>query len=285
MSLTPASETSSAAMAEGAALAGAERIKPPVLLLHGLTGAPADMQTITRHLRQNGYRVEVPMLPGHGVSEAELLKTTWRDWLGGAEAELLRLTDGGERAFVGGLSMGAILALALAIRHPDRVAGIVCFAATLKYDGWVIPRGSWFVRVGSHIPLINRYKFHERSPYGLKDERLRAKMAEMLASGALADAGLPAMPARSLAQNLSLIRWTKRHLHQITAPLLIVHATEDDITHIRNAEQLAAAVRGPVEKLYLEDSYHLVTLDRERNKVAKATLAFFDAHCREAAVE
>jgi carboxylesterase len=265
-----------------AALAGAERLKPPVLLLHGLTGAPADMQTITRHLKQNGYRVLAPMLPGHGVSEADLLKTTWRDWLAGAEADLLRLTDNGERAFVGGLSMGAILALALAIRHPERVAGIVCFAPTLRYDGWVIPRGSWLIRLGSHVPLINRYRFHERPPYGIKDERLRAKMSELLASGAVTEAGLPSMPARSLAQNLSLIRWTKRHLNQVTAPLMIVHSTHDDITHIRNADKLAAAVRGPVEKLYLEDSYHLVTLDRERNKVAKATLAFLDALCSDA---
>jgi carboxylesterase len=261
----------------GAALAGAERLKPPVLLLHGLTGAPADMQTITRHLRQNGYRVEVPMLPGHGVSEAELLKTGWRDWLAGAEAELLQITEGGGRAFVGGLSMGAVLALSLAILHPDRVAGIVCFAPTLRYDGWVIPRGSWLIRLGSHIPLLNRYRFHERPPYGIKDERLRAKMSELLASGALTEAGLPSMPARSLAQNLDLIRWTKRRLDQVTAPLLIIHSTHDDITHVRNADWLADAVRGPVQKLYLEDSYHLVTLDRERNKVAKATLAFFQA--------
>jgi carboxylesterase len=261
----------------GAALAGAERLKPPVLLLHGLTGAPADMQTVTRHLRQNGYRVEVPMLPGHGVSEPELLKTGWRDWLAGAEAELLQMTEGGGRAFVGGLSMGAVLALSLAIRHPDRVAGIVCFAPTLRYDGWVIPRGSWLIRLGSHVPLLNRYRFHERPPYGIKDERLRAKMSQLLLSGAITEAGLPSMPARSLAQNLDLIRWTKRRLDQVTAPLLIIHSTHDDITHVRNADQLAAAVRGPVETLYLEDSYHLVTLDRERNKVAKATLAFFDA--------
>jgi carboxylesterase len=256
--------------------AAASQVKARALLLHGLTGAPADLQIVTRHMRQAGHRVEAPMLPGHGVGERELLKTGWRDWLAGAEAELLRLTDDGERALVGGLSMGAVLSLALAIRHPDRISGIACFAPTLRYDGWVVPKGSWFIPIGARLPLVNRYRFKERPPYGIKDERLRAKMAELLTSGAVEEAGLAFMPGRSLAQNLDLIRWTERRLEQVTAPMLLVHAKEDDITDIRNAERLAASVSGTVRKMYLDDSYHLVTLDRERNKVAKAAVEFLE---------
>jgi carboxylesterase len=250
--------------------------KPPVLFLHGLTGAPGDLQVITKHLRRVGYHVDTPMLPGHGLDEKGLLKTGWKDWLAASERALIHLTPNGEKAFVGGLSMGAVLSLALAAKHPDRVKGIVCYAPTLRYDGWIVPKGTWFVPYGAYIPIVNRYRFKERPPYGIKDERLRAKMEEMLFSGAIADAGLPFMPGRSLAQNLSLIRYTKKLLPQITAPMLIVHSTEDDITHIRNAEDLAAKVKGPVTKLYLTDSYHLVTVDRERAKVAKATEAFFE---------
>jgi carboxylesterase len=250
--------------------------KPPVLLLHGLTGAPGDMQVITKHLRRIGYHVETPMLPGHGLDEKGLLKTGWKDWLADSERALLHVTANGEKAFVGGLSMGAVLSLALAAKHSDRVKGVVCYAPTLRYDGWIVPRGTWFVPYGAYIPIVNRYRFKERPPYGIKDERLRAKMEEMLFSGAIADAGLPFMPGKSLAQNLSLIRYVKRLLPNITAPMLIVHSTEDDITHIRNAEDLAAKVNGPVRKLYLTDSYHLVTVDRERAKVAKATEAFFE---------
>lgn len=255
------------------------RAKPPVLLLHGLTGAPADLQTVTRHMRQAGYGVTAPMLPGHGVGEQELVKTTWRDWLAGAEAELDRLSAGGERVVVGGLSMGAVLSLALAARHPGKIAGVLCFAPTLRYDGWVIPRGSWFIPIGARLPVVNRYRFKERPPYGIKDERLRAKMEQLLRSGAVAEAGLDYMPGRSLAQNLDLIRWTKRRLEAVVAPVFIAHATEDDITDIRNAERLAASVRGPVRKLYLEDSYHLVTVDRERNHVAREAIRFVQDLC------
>ena len=182
-------------------------------------------------------------------------------------------------AVVGGLAMGAILALAIAARHPDRVKGVVCFAPTLRYDGWVVPHGpwlAWLMPLLAWMPVVNRYRFKERPPYGIKDERLRAKMVELLESGAIAEAGLPFMPGRSLAQNLRLIRRVKRWAPRITAPMLLVHALEDDITHVRNADALAARVSGPVSKLYLDDSYHLVTVDRQRGKVARATAEFLD---------
>lgn len=255
--------------------------RPPVLLLHGLTGAPADLQVVTKHLKRSGFEVAAPMLPGHGLDEKGLLQTGWRDWLAAAEAELFRLTPNGGQAFVGGLSMGAVLSLALAARHPDRVRGVVCFAATLRYDGWVVPKNAWVIPLGAYVPILNRYRFMERPPYGIKDDRLRAKMEEMLFSGAIAEAGLPFMPGRSLAQNLKLIRRVKRELHKITAPMLVVHAREDDITHIRNVEKMTAAVKGRVTKLYLDDSYHLVTVDRERAKVARATQEFLEALCAE----
>jgi carboxylesterase len=252
--------------------------KSPVLLFHGLTGAPAELQAITRALRRAGYAVETPMLPGHGVDEATLLKTGWKDWLAAAEAELVRLSEQGP-IFVGGLSMGAVLALALAQRRPERVKGLALLAPTLKYDGFNCPSYAWILPLAAMTPVVRFYRFMEKPPYGLKDERLRKRVAEMMFFGAASDAGLPFMPGRSLAQNLKLITMVKKRLKEVQAPALIVHAVEDDVTHVRNARRLAASLSGPVRTLYLEDSYHLVTVDRERAKVAQATVAFFDELC------
>ncbi len=251
-------------------------VRAPVLLFHGLTGAPAELQAISRALRRAGYEVETPMLPGHGLDERALLKTGWKDWLGAAEAELIRLSTDGP-IFVGGLSMGAVLALALAQRHPQRVKGLGLMAPTLKYDGFNCPSyASWLLPLGARTPAILFYRFKERPPYGVKDERMRAKIVEMMFSGSSTDAGLPFMPGRSLAQNLKLVALVEKRLADVHAPALIVHSVEDDVTHIRNARRLAASISGPVRTLYLEDSYHLVTVDRERAKVAQATVDFFD---------
>ena len=271
------------AVKEGGRLVeNAEATRPPVLLFHGLTGAPAELQAISRALRRAGYVVETPMLPGHGVDEKTLLKTGWKDWLGAAEAELIRLSDlAGGPIFVGGLSMGAVLALALAQRHPERVKGLAILAVTLKYDGFNCPSYSWLLPHGAKTPFIRLYRFKERPPYGVKDVRMRAKIEEMMFSGSSSDAGLPFMPGKSLAENLKLVELVERRLEDVFAPALVVHSVEDDVTDIRNARRLAASLSGPVTTLFLEDSYHLVTVDQERVKVAQATIQFFDSLCKE----
>jgi carboxylesterase len=245
-----------------------------VLLIHGLTGVPAEMQSIARGLRRAGFEVETPLLPGHGVDEATLMKTGWRDWVGGAEAELLRMTADGSKAFVGGLSVGAVIAIALAERHPDRVAGVLSLAATFRYDGWSVNKLIVISPLFRHVPFVNQVRFKEHPPYGIKDERLRAVVAEMLFSDNVKDVGLPSTPGISLVESLDLVKRVERDLAKVTSPVLVAHAIEDDITHIRNAERLAARVSGPVRKLYLDDCYHLITVDRQRGKVMQGVVDF-----------
>jgi carboxylesterase len=179
-----------------------------------------------------------------------------------------------------------VLALALAQRHPERVKGLAVLAVTLKYDGFNCPSyASWLLPLGAKTPAIRFYRFMERPPYGVKDVRMRAKIEEMMFSGSSTDAGLPFMPGRSLAENLKLVADVERRLPDVIAPALIVHSVEDDVTDIKNAHRLAASVSGPVQTLWLENSYHLVTVDQERVKVAQATIDFFDSLCAEEAAE
>lgn len=250
-------------------------MKPPVLMIHGLTGTPAELNSATRSLKQAGYLVSAPMLPGHGVDEKTLSRTGWRDWLSAMEDELARL-GADQPVFVGGLSMGAVLALALAERHPERVRGLALYAPTLRYDGFACP---WFTPLLPRLAstgLMGLYRFKERPPYGLKDERLRAFVSEMMFSRSSPDAGLASTPGKSLADSIILNRLVEREIAGIIAPTLIVHPVEDDMTDIANSRRLAEQLAGPVRTLWLEDSYHLVTVDRERNAVARATVAFFD---------
>ena len=67
----------------------------------------------------------------------------------------------------------------------------------------------------------------------------------------------------------------RRDLPKVTAPCLIAHATEDDIASIENAYLVERSVSGPVETLWLEDSYHMITIDRERRVLIDRSAAFF----------
>ena len=57
-------------------------------------------------------------------------------------------------------------------------------------------------------------------------------------------------------------------------PTLIVHPREDDRASLRNLEYLQTNLGGLIEAVVLDDSYHIVTLDRQRQLVVDRTLEF-----------
>jgi carboxylesterase len=57
---------------------------------------------------------------------------------------------------------------------------------------------------------------------------------------------------------------------------LIFHPRHDDQSDIKNTMALQRKLGGMVEVSVLDDSYHLVTLDRQRNYVVERTMEFVD---------
>ena len=94
------------------------------LVLHGFTGNPFSMRGVARRLAHEGLTVELPLLPGHGTAVADLVPTRFDDWSAAAEQAYLELAGRCDRVAVVGLSMGGTLACWLAARHPgDRRPG------------------------------------------------------------------------------------------------------------------------------------------------------------------
>src|SRR5712691_5578487 len=85
------------------------------LLLHGLTGAPAEVRPVGEALARAGFRAVGPLLPGHGTSPQDLETVTRSDMLDAAREALLSL-HGARRVYLCGLSMGALLAVRLAAK-------------------------------------------------------------------------------------------------------------------------------------------------------------------------
>lgn len=245
-----------------------------VLLIHGLTGTPAELKLVAKGLARAGYSVYGVQLAGHCGSEADLTATGWKDWLASTLEAFDRIRQEHETVFVGGLSMGALLALLVASHRSGQVAGCLLYSPTMFYDGWSVPRGSVLLHVAILLGLGRFFRFRENFPYGIKDDRLRARVQAAMESGRSEEAGLLYMPGRSLGQLLHLIRDLKPRLPSLRLPALILHAREDDVTSIRNASYLAAHLGGNVEKVLLENSYHMITLDQERELVIDHSVGF-----------
>jgi carboxylesterase len=260
-----------------------------VLLIHGLTGTPTEMRLLGKGLNRAGYSVYGMQLAGHCGDVDDLLKTSWEDWYASVEAAAEQFRHEVDHLFVAGLSMGAVLALKLAAEHPEWVKGVGVYGATFKYDGWATP---WYGKLSFLLPLIDRFRIgrhrmvHENEPYGLRDERLRHQISSLMLGGDSAAAGLPGNPWPSLAQMYKMAAVVRRDLPRVVAPCLVAHATEDDVASIGNAHLVERSVSGPVETLWLDDSYHMITIDRQRRLLIDRSAAFFQqvaATCEPAA--
>jgi len=127
-----------------------------------------------------------------------------------------------------------------------------------------------------YTPLKYFTFFRESHPFGLKDEDLRAKIAahyskvDLHNSSSAAKTGYAHFPVRLFCEMGRIIKKCKETLPRVTSPVLVVQAENDDMTSPRNAQFILERVASERrELLLLKDSYHLVSADRERSRVAE----------------
>jgi carboxylesterase len=244
-----------------------------VLLIHGLCGSPSEIRFVANGLTRSGYTVLCPHLAGHGGSEADLMATTWQDWYESAEKGLEELAATCETVIVGGLSTGAVLSLMLAARHRDKVHAVALYSPTLWLSGRQIP---WYLplfRLIDSKRLANLFRFPVPIHVGIKDQRVRSFIMNAMASDG-AKVGPTSTPGGAVLERRRLAKEVMKDLGAITQPVLILHAREDDYAGLDNAAYLQRELAGPVDLVVLEDSYHMVTVDRQRHVVLDRTAAF-----------
>ncbi len=102
--------------------------RPTVVLVHGAANDSDVWKKTCKALIGAGYSVLAPDLPGHGLSQGEALGSieALADWL-------VALLDaaGVERTVLVGHSMGSLIVLEAASRHPQRVQRLALLGATV----------------------------------------------------------------------------------------------------------------------------------------------------------
>ena len=224
------------------------------LVLHGFTGNPGSMRGVAEALADAGYHVEMPLLPGHGTSVAEMLPTRWADWAGAAEAAYQQLAQRAERVVVVGLSMGGALTLRLGADHPE-IAGLVCInPATQPQAPEVVEMLQGMIDAGTDIiPAIGSDIADPDSHESAYD-------------------GTPLAPLMSLVNDgLAPLGAEYPGMRQ---PLLLLNSPQDHVVEPAQAEYLATNYGGPLERITLERSYHVATQDYDKGLIFEATVAF-----------
>lgn len=213
-----------------------------LLLLHGFTSHPVlTMGPLPGVLREAGFGVSQPALPGHGTRPEDLLGVRWQDWLATAQSAYRELPE--PRGVVG-LSMGALLAAHLAAEHPTQA--LVALAPALELQSPLAPLApllAW---------LIPRFP----GPNSIQDPALQKQ-----------NPNYPYFPTRALLELLALMRRTPGILPRVQAPALVVEAGRDRV--VKGVERYYRLL-GSRHKEYrvFSESGHDLLLDRCQDRVA-----------------
>ena len=249
-----------------------------VLLIHGLTGTPTEMRFVGNGLNKAGFTVLGMQLAGHCGDTSDLLATGWKDWYASVVVAADRLREQVDHLFVAGLSMGAVLALKLAIDRPRDVDGLGLYGTTFFHDGWATPpigRLAFLLPLATRLGIGRTRTSAENPPYGIKDERIRNRVVGAMLSGDSQAAGLAGFPWPSLAEFQRLSMHVRNRIGRVRAPCVAVHSSDDDVASLRNVRIVERGVSAPVETVLLDDSYHMVTVDQERAKLIERSAVFF----------
>ena len=228
------------------------------LCIHGFTGSPSSMRPLARALAAAGFTVELPRLPGHGTTVADMMTTGWSDWTGAVSESYERLAARTERQVVAGLSMGGALSLWLAAQLPA-LAGVVAVNPTTQPQAPEI------------IEML-------REMLADGTDVMPAIGSDIAKEGVVEVAydGTPVGPLLSLMAGLADLQDRYGACRQ---PLLLLNSPEDHVVAPEQAEFLAGAWGGTVERVTLARSYHVATQDHDAELIEERAVAFAHRVC------
>jgi carboxylesterase len=226
-----------------------------VLLIHGFTSTPQSMRPWAEYLAARGYTVRLPRLPGHGTTWKEMNRTRWEDWYAVVDRQFRELHTQCAHVFVGGLSMGASLALAVAQEHGPRVTGLVLVNPAVRYDDW-------------RVRLVPVLRHVVPSVGAVGNDIKRPGVTE------LAYDRSPVQAAHS-----QFVAWKNviRDLPEVTQPVLLLRAVEDHVVPASSSELVLARISSSdVTEILLHDSYHVATLDNDAPRIFEESAEFIE---------
>ena len=225
-----------------------------VLLLHGFTSTPQSVAYVGHAIHAaTGASVSVPLLAGHGDTPQALAQTGYRDWLASAEAALDALRTTCDHVVVAGLSLGGTIALNLAIRLPDRVARVITINGSTG-----IYRPDQVAKLFADQPSA----FHPGIGSDIQHPHRKEVCYDQI-------------PTATLRERFILTCATGLMLPDLKQPILVFQSRQDHVVAPENGLRIVRDVgSSDVTLHWLERSYHVATLDHDRDIIVARAATF-----------
>ncbi len=234
----------------------AEGGRTGILVSHGFTGCPQSMRYLAEHLARAGYTVVVPRLKGHGTTVADMATCTATDWIADLHSALSWLQQRCDTFFMTGLSMGGTLTLFMAGQYPGLFKGILPINPLIFTNNPDLASLAYMVHGPAEIPGIG---------------------SDIKAPG-VTELAYAATPVPTIKELFALAKVTDELLPRIAIPTLIFVSREDHVVLPANTEYILNKISSTVKRqLWLEESYHVATLDNDKDIIVKESLVFLQA--------
>lgn len=239
---------------------------PPLLLLHGYLSSTSIWSAATSRLAEEVRTVAID-LPGCGYSERPLDAPYDLPWLADAVLAAMDALDL-DRPVLGGHSFGAALALHLAARVPNRIAGLLLVSPPAY-----APPPPPGLKLARRHPLAMRTFFASpvgrlcipalirRAGFARQDVEVRDRTRRLLAH---LDAPGGWEAATTMGLQLADHSPGSELLAQVPHPALVVWGRDDRVHPSSVARRLAADLAGPTRLCTLERAGHNVHEERPR---------------------
>lgn len=229
-----------------------------VLLSHGFTGTTQSMRFIGETLHQQGrFTVLGVRLRGHGTRPEDMARASAEEWICDLEEALEVLRKRCSRVFIGGLSMGGTLTLYMAAVHPDVIHGAMPVNAAIFLDNPDL----------AGLALLSGAPF---SVPGVGADIKKPGETELV---------YPVVPVPAIRHLYALMAVTKELLPKVSCPVLVFASTEDHVVPPSNGPYILERIVSQDKRLlWLENSYHVATLDNDKERIAAEMIAFVNAH-------
>lgn len=226
------------------------------LVLHGFTGSLDTVIPLGEALEQQGVKVAMPILRGHGTEPEHLFRTHWRDWVEDAREAVLELAPReGEPVLVAGLSMGALVATIIAAEFPHRTKKLALMAPAFAFRSKLIHL----------LPVLKRmFRSWSGNPE-YADPALMHTNTNYLR-----------FPVEAFEQVLGLVEVATDLLPQVHCPTGTFYAKRDPLVPPSVLKLIDKKLgSGPAERHVYKRSYHELFQDVEAEQVTEDVLSFF----------
>lgn len=223
-----------------------------VLLLHGFTGNSSDVRQLGRYLQKKGYTSYAPHYEGHAEPPENILQSSPHVWYKDALDGYDYLVEQGyDEIAVAGLSLGGVFALKLSLNRS--VKGIVTMCTPM----YIKTEGSMYEGVLEYARNFKKYE-------GKADAIIDQEMEQF-------------HPTNTLKELQQTIQSVREAVDEVVEPLLVIQSEKDDMINPDSANIIYdEALSDDKHLLWYHDSGHVITIDKEKEKVFEEVFQFLE---------